>query len=132
MPIPEEVKAEVVQMVDSGIYPSVALAAYDGGLAEFFVYGEADVDAGIDATEETIYEIGSITKTFTGLVLAQAFVDERLHLWAPLDDIFPESLGLRDPRGTPIELAHLGRSLMRPLVSQIICKNDNNYTNLHN
>ncbi len=39
VPIPQEVKDDIVERVDTGLYPSIALGAYDGGEIEYFVYG---------------------------------------------------------------------------------------------
>ncbi len=39
VPIPQEVKDDIVERVDTGLYPSIALGAYDGGKIEYFVYG---------------------------------------------------------------------------------------------
>ena len=107
VPIPEDTKNEIVTRVDSGTNPSIALAAYEDGAIDFYVYGLKNISTGTNATEDTVYDIGSISKTFTSLLLGKLFVEQKLHLWDPLDTYLPVELGLREEDGTPIELIHL-------------------------
>jgi CubicO group peptidase (beta-lactamase class C family) len=44
--------------------------------------------------ESVLFEIGSITKVFTGLLLAQAVLEERLQLDDPIGPLLPASLDL--------------------------------------
>ncbi len=55
----------------------------------------------------TIYDYGSVTKTFASLLMAKYFVQQKLNIWDPIDKYLPEDLGLRQSDGTPIELIHL-------------------------
>ncbi len=43
-----------------------------------FSYGLSVPERGEEASEETIFEIGSITKTFTGMVMAKLFAEEKV------------------------------------------------------
>ncbi len=106
VPIPQDVKDDIVSRVDAGLNPSIALAAFDSGSVDVYVYGLKNISAGVAATEETVYDIGSISKTFTSLLMGKLFVEQKLHLWDPLDKYFPKDLGLREEDGTPIELLH--------------------------
>ena len=72
-------------------------------------FGWADRDAKVPAGIETIYRIGSISKTFTAVVLAQ-LVDRRvLALDDPVERYLPEARGLAEPRpgAAPITLRQL-------------------------
>lgn len=46
----------------------------------FYNYGDIEVGKPVLPTQNTIYELGSITKTFTGILLAQAVVDKKINL----------------------------------------------------
>ncbi|MEN2412427.1 serine hydrolase domain-containing protein [Flavobacterium mesophilum] len=46
----------------------------------FYNYGETEVENSTLPTKNTIYELGSITKTFTGIMLAQAVIDKKINL----------------------------------------------------
>jgi len=90
-------------------------------------YRVKDLESQELADEETIYEIGSITKTVTGLMLSSLIVQGKVkfekpillfysymikfiikvNLWDPVDKFFP--MELRDVEtGNPMLLMHLG------------------------
>src|ERR1700731_760738 len=61
----------------------VAIGVIDHGVRRVFTYGAAHTDS--------IFEIGSVTKTFTGLALAQLAVQNKVRLDEPLRPIvFPD------------------------------------------
>lgn len=56
---------------------------------------------------KTVYEIGSVSKVFTGLLLADAVVQGRVTLNTPVNDLLPKGVAIQ-PRGDqPIALLHL-------------------------
>jgi len=72
-------------------------------------FGAVDT-AGTTPTARTIVEIGSITKTFTGLLLAERIERDRLRPHTPVPDLLPDSVTVTraDSVGdTPMTLAHL-------------------------
>jgi CubicO group peptidase (beta-lactamase class C family) len=82
------------------------VGVFHDGRSEFFVYGETERGSGVAPRADTVYEIGSITKVFTGLLLAEAV--ERGEV--SLDDAVQKHLGgaaTMPVRGEPITLAHL-------------------------
>jgi serine-type D-Ala-D-Ala carboxypeptidase/endopeptidase len=58
---------------------------------------------------DTTFEIGSITKTFTALALAQAVVTRRLSLDTPVRDILPAGTTVPSREGVEITVEHLAR-----------------------
>ncbi|WP_433064966.1 serine hydrolase domain-containing protein [Dactylosporangium sp. CS-033363] len=52
--------------------------------------GFAHIGAGIEATTETVFQIGSITKAWTGTVAMQLVEEGRLDLDAPIRAVLPE------------------------------------------
>jgi serine-type D-Ala-D-Ala carboxypeptidase/endopeptidase len=58
---------------------------------------------------DTTFEIGSITKTFTALALAQAVVTGRLSLETPVRDVLPAGTTVPSRDGVEITLEHLAR-----------------------
>jgi len=83
----------------------VALAAgrLSGGKTEFA--GAAKTGARPDA--DSVFEIGSITKTFTALLLADAVVRGELKLDDPVEAALPDGLKLRDSQGQPLRWVDL-------------------------
>jgi CubicO group peptidase (beta-lactamase class C family) len=70
-------------------------------------YGYADMEKKIPANAETVYRIGSITKSFTGLMLLQLVQDGKVSLSDPVEKYFPE-LGTIPNR--PASAAHHART----------------------
>ncbi len=58
----------------------LSLGVWRDGRASRFNYGRVAPDASLAPTSRTLYPIASITKTFTGLLLAQAQIEGRLRL----------------------------------------------------
>jgi len=72
-------------------------------------FGAVDT-TGTRPTAQTIFEIGSITKTFTGLLLAEQIERERLRPTTPVAALLPDSVTVTraDSVGdAPMTLAHL-------------------------
>jgi CubicO group peptidase (beta-lactamase class C family) len=63
------------QFVQAGKTDALSIAVVDHGKARFYNFGSTSRDASTPPTEKTVYEIGSITKVFTSLLLAHAIVD---------------------------------------------------------
>ena len=82
---------------------AVGLVTPDGD--EFLGYGCSVDDAVPDA--DTVFELGSVTKVFTSLLLARDVVDGRRTLDQPLAELLPGEVRLRERDGQPITLLHL-------------------------
>jgi CubicO group peptidase (beta-lactamase class C family) len=85
----------------------LSVGVLKGGKAYTYNYGEVEKGKGRLPTPHTLYEIGSITKTFTGVLLARAAVEGRVK---PDDDV-RKYLDGDYPNlefdGRPIRLVHL-------------------------
>lgn len=87
---------------------------HPGGVVIGFLHGDETsvqpfgaVDStGTSLTARTVFEIGSITKTFTGLLLAEQVERGRMHLSDPVAAFLPDSLAM-PARDSSITLAHL-------------------------
>ncbi|MBB5037589.1 serine hydrolase [Prosthecobacter dejongeii] len=60
-----------------------------------------------DYHEKALFEIGSITKVFTGLLLAQAVVEGKVTLETPISKLLDPGLKFEDPRIAAITLKQL-------------------------
>src|SRR5215207_10316872 len=67
---------------------TLALANRDG-LIRASTYGYADTKAGLKVAPETMFEIGSISKSFVGLVLLQLRDEGKLDLNRPIGGYLP-------------------------------------------
>jgi hypothetical protein len=69
--LPEAVVESIQNRIDFGMNPSIAIGILDEDGMHYFNYGVTKA-GGTAVDEHTIYEIGSITKTFTAILLADA------------------------------------------------------------
>ncbi|WP_158545024.1 serine hydrolase [Dyella monticola] len=102
--LPPRVDAAAQQRVNDGEYPALVIAVVDGDRSGIYTYGKlADGKA---PTGDTVFEIGSVTKTFTATLLAEAVTKNELRLDQPVASLLPDfKLPARD--GKPITLGEL-------------------------
>lgn len=105
--IPKDVKHEVDLRIKHGHNPSIALGMFEKGKTAFYVKGWQNKEQQIPATKDTVYEIGSITKTFTGLLLAVFVEEHKVGLDAAVDALWNHAFELKDHTGQPINLKQL-------------------------
>ena len=105
--IPELLKKEIQYRVNNHINPSIAIGLTDSTGTHFYVHGWSDVENQIKADQHTLYEIGSITKSFTGLLLAKLAVQDSLNLSAAVNEFLPDSINLTDKKGNAVTLKSL-------------------------
>jgi CubicO group peptidase (beta-lactamase class C family) len=82
-----ELTARVRQILNRR--PAVGLAVgvvRDGRLEFFHGHGLADIASNTPITEDTVFRIGSITKTFTAIAVMQLWEQGRVDLDAPAND----------------------------------------------
>lgn len=68
----------------------------------FYNYGEAEKGSGTAPKQSTIYEIGSISKTFTATLLADAVSRGKIKLEDPVNKYLPDSVPAIAYNGTPV------------------------------
>jgi len=82
-----DLKATVTQVLDHWPCAGLAVAVIaDGGLAWFYGHGLADVTAKTPITEDTVFRIASLTKTFTAIAVMQLWEQGLVDLDAPAND----------------------------------------------
>lgn len=91
--LPARVEAVAKDRVAAGIYPTLVFGIVDGGKSAVRAFGTLDGSRQPDG--DTVYEIGSITKTFTATLLADAVLDKRVSLDTPVQQLLP---GFRIPQ----------------------------------
>ncbi len=91
-PLDSLVRAELARSGTPGA--SVAVVA-NGRIVYAKGFGVADVERGDPVTTETLFRVGSVTKMFTGALLAQLAELGRIDLQAPISRYVPELEGKR-------------------------------------
>ena len=85
----------------------ISIAIYQNKKITYYNYGEVKRGTNQLATHKTIYEIGSVSKTFTGILLAQAITDKKVNLNDPIKKHLGEDYSNLSYREKEIELVHL-------------------------
>jgi beta-lactamase class C len=84
------VKKAIADFMYKNHVPGVAVELYVNGKPYFYNFGYANRDEKKPVTQKTIFEIGSITKLFTSLLLAEQVNAGNLQLNAPITRYLPE------------------------------------------
>jgi D-alanyl-D-alanine-carboxypeptidase/D-alanyl-D-alanine-endopeptidase len=88
-PLAERIDALVKPYLDGEVVAGLTIGVLRDGKAEFFGYGRANDSGSARPDADTIYEIGSISKVFTGVLLADAVERGEVKLDTPLRAIWP-------------------------------------------
>ncbi len=110
LPDPNEVKALLVQLVDvEKRAPGIAVGMIAADPQERWVVGYGRLSATDTRVPDgdTVFEIGSITKVFTGILLAQAVVNGEVKLDDPISMYLPEGVTVPEYEGRSITLLDL-------------------------
>jgi len=106
-----DLEAEVTRLaspvIEGGIVPGMVVGVLTGGESHVFSFGSLRPGGDEAPDERTIYEIGSITKAFTGILFADAIAREELTLEDELGKHMPEGIAPPKRDGKQITLRHL-------------------------
>lgn len=101
------VHSSAINFFSDGTKAGLSIGIYVNGKTFYYNYGTAEKEKQALPTNKTIYEIGSISKTFTGTLLAKAVIDKKLNM----DDDIRKYLDGNYPnlayQSHPIKIAHL-------------------------
>ncbi len=86
---------------------AISIGIYKDGKTYINHYGELDKGKGNKPTDETIYEIGSVSKTFAGTLVAQAELEGKLNLKDDIRKYLKEDFPNLEYQGNPIRIKHL-------------------------
>lgn len=77
------------------------------GKTSFYNYGETKKGNGQIPSSKNLYEIGSITKTFTSLLLAKAILEKKITLNDPVNKFLPVAIPVLKYEGDTLRIVHL-------------------------
>lgn len=96
-----------LQLLEDKRFHSVSIAVLKDAKSTIKHFGELTIGKGDAPTDSTLYELASVTKTFTGYIAAKAVLDQKIHL----DDDVRIYLNAPYPNLTfhnePIRIKHL-------------------------
>lgn len=93
--------------VGKGLYPGVMVALVEGDSVTYRGFGVADKATGTPPTADTVFETGSITKTFTALLLADMAEAGTVRLDDPVQTYLPEGVTMPRLGDRPMTLADI-------------------------
>ncbi len=102
--LPARIVKSIQAHVKAGDYPAMVVAVAEGKRSHIYTFGQLANGKAPDA--DTIFQIGSVTKTFTATLLALALDQGEVQLDTPVEQLLPGwKLPSRD--GKPITLGEL-------------------------
>src|SRR5690554_1015961 len=126
--ISKEVKENIKFRVDNGVNTGIVVGIVTPKGTDYFSYGVKSLKTNELVDENSVFEIGSISKTFTGLLLADMVEKEELNLDDPIQSILPEGITAPTRNGESIKLYQLSNhtSSLPRMPSNIIMENPAN------
>ena len=104
----DSVKNVIRENVDNGKHQSFFVGIIDGENVDYYYYGTVEKN-GKEIDENTIFEIGSISKVFTTLILADMVEKDEISLDDPIGKFLPENVKTPSKDGKQITLLDLAR-----------------------
>lgn len=99
------VAAQVQPFLDAEILDGVVVGLYDQGKTEIYGFGKGP--GGAPPTGRTLYEIGSVTKIYTSLLLADAVQRREVTMDTAVSELLPPGVVVPSKDKQPITLKHL-------------------------
>ncbi len=116
------IRPRLQELVDNQTIPgAVALVARHGRVASLDAVGWRDVEGGKPMTTDSIFQIMSMTKPFTGVGIMMLVEEGKLELRRPVEDYLPEFKGQLVEERLPNGNTVLHPPLHPPTVWQLMC-----------
>lgn len=96
-----------LQLLEDKRFHSVSIAVFKDGRSTIKHFGELTIGKGNKPNDSTLYELASVTKTFTGYVAAKAVLDKKINLDDDIRIYLSESYPNLEFKGEPIRIKHL-------------------------
>ena len=105
--IPKEVKEYIQSRSDNQINASIVVGFINGDNVAYYSFGKTAIENGKEVDENTVFEIGSISKTFTTTLLALKVNSGEMNLNDPVSKYLPKTVNIPTRNGQEITLKHL-------------------------
>jgi serine-type D-Ala-D-Ala carboxypeptidase/endopeptidase len=101
----EKIDQAVQLQIEKNFIPGAVIGFYENGKITYASYGETQIGSGRAPTEHSLYEIGSISKVFTGIILASLHNQKTVNLYDPISKYIPELKNTPAGQITLVELS---------------------------
>lgn len=95
------------KLLEDKRFHSVSITVFKDGEATIKHFGELTIGEGNKPNDSTLYELASVTKTFTGYVAAKAVLDKKINLEDDIRIYLDEPYPNLEFKGEPIRIKHL-------------------------
>lgn len=99
------IAAQVKPYLDGELVSGLVVGIYDAGKIEIYGFGKGPNNT--PPTGDTLYELGSVTKVYAGLLLADAVQRKEVELDTPLAELVPPGVTVPTRDNAVITLRHL-------------------------
>jgi serine-type D-Ala-D-Ala carboxypeptidase/endopeptidase len=103
----EEIRNNIKARIDNDINTGIVIGIIDADGTRYYSYGVKSVKSKEPVNEHSVFEIGSITKTFTGILLADKVIKGEVKLEDPLQNYLPAGVTAPTRNGSAIKLVQL-------------------------
>ncbi len=90
--LPQELLDEIEARIEGGHYTGLEIGILDSTGMHFYGFGKRSLKDASAPDEHTFFEIGSISKVFTGILLADRVVEGKMKLDDPIESYLPEEV----------------------------------------
>ncbi|MFB6325188.1 class C beta-lactamase [Pantoea deleyi] len=98
------VRATIEPLMAQQSIPGMSVAVLYNGRSQFVNFGVADLDSRRRVTENTLFELGSVSKTFTGTLAGVQIRNGDIRLSDPVQKYWPQLTG---EQWRPVRMLHL-------------------------
>ncbi|PIF29653.1 CubicO group peptidase (beta-lactamase class C family) [Flavobacterium sp. 9] len=105
--IENTITKNALQLLEDKRFHSVSVAVFKDGKSTIKHFGELSIGKGNKPNDSTLYELASVTKTFTGYVAAKAVLDKKINLDDDIRIYLDEPYPNLEFKGEPIRIKHL-------------------------
>ncbi|MFC0117426.1 serine hydrolase [Pseudoalteromonas xiamenensis] len=99
-----EIKKAMVERVNYGLSTSIVVGLYDNGNIDYLAYGKTDIQDGKLPNENTVFEIGSITKVMVATLLANQVKLNQLNYSSDVFSLLPADCRSEKLKGITLEM----------------------------
>ncbi len=105
--VTHETKAIIEELIAENITFGVAIGVVSGKGTEIYCVGNTAMKGGVRIDKTTVFQLGSVTKVFTGILIADQVLRKKISLDDPVEKYLPANVTLPERNGTKIRLIDL-------------------------
>lgn len=103
----EEISKNIELRIENGINTGIVVGIIDANGTDYYSFGVKSLKTNETVDENSIFEIGSISKVFTGILLADMVLKNKMKLDDPLQKYLPEGVTAPTRNGESIKLVNM-------------------------